>query len=156
MNAMELLTLIQDLLDFKDTLAHVVVHVSLLGLVDLLAVVHDHGGPSGKAIRSQARLGNIGLRIVLILLDERIDHMVLLDLLQVGVLAFILDIHFHTGIVVHLRWLLIIEQELGRILATDLSPLVSLLLPSLNLRKDDATCTSTFLAFINDQVSMRI
>ena len=46
MNAMVLLALIQDLLDFEDTLAHVVVHISLLGLVDLFAVIHDHGGPS--------------------------------------------------------------------------------------------------------------
>ena len=46
MNTVELLALIEDLLDFEDTLAHIVVHISLLGLVDLLAVIHDQGSPS--------------------------------------------------------------------------------------------------------------
>ena len=82
--------------------------------------------------------------------------MIFLDFLQKGILALILDIHLHTSVIVHLRWLLIVEQELGRILATDLSPLVSLLLSCFNLREYDATCASAFLAYINDQVSMRI
>ena len=72
--------------------------------------------------------------------------MVFLDFLQVSVLALILNIHLHTCIVVHLRWLLMVEQELGRILA-DLSSLIFLLSPSFHLREDDATCASTFLGY---------
>ena len=72
--------------------------------------------------------------------------MVFLDFLQVSILALILNIHLHTCIVVHLRWLLMVEQELGRILA-DLSSLIFLLSPSFYLRKDDATCASAFLCY---------
>ena len=95
---------------------------------------------------SQPCLCNISLRIVQILLDEGIDHVVFLDFLQVGVLALILDVHLHPCIGVHLRWLLMVEQELGRILA-DLSSLIFLLSPSFHLREDDATGASTFLGY---------
>ena len=95
---------------------------------------------------SQACLCNISLRIVQILLDEGIDHVVFFDFLQVSVLALILDVHLHPCIGVHLRWWLMVEQELGRILA-DLSSLIFLLSPSFHLREDDATCASTFLGY---------
>ena len=144
MDAMEMLALIQYLLNLKYTLTHELIHVPLLRLVHLLAIVHDHRGPSGKAIRSQAFICNISLRVIETLVDERVDHTIFLDFLQVSVLALILNIHLHTCIVTHLGWWLMVEEELGRIFA-DLSPLVSLLPPCFDLRKDDAACTSTFL-----------
>ena len=72
--------------------------------------------------------------------------MVFLDFLQVSILAIILNIHLHTCIVVHLRWLLMVEQELGRILA-DLSSLISLLPSCFHLREDNTTSASTFLGY---------
>jgi hypothetical protein len=146
MDTMEMLALIQYLLNLKYTLTHELIHVPLLRLVHLLAIVHDHRGPSGKAIRSQICFRDISLRVIEILIDEGVDHTIFLDFLQVSVLALILKIHLHTCIVVHLRWWLMVEEELGRILA-DLSSLVSLLPPCFDLRKDDATSAPTFLGY---------
>ena len=78
--------------------------------------------------------------------------MVFLDFLQVGVLALILNIHLHPCICVHLRLWLMVEKELGRILA-DLSSLIFLLSPSFYLRKDDATRASTFVGYIRKHVN---
>ena len=103
LNALEILALIQNLFDLENSLTHVVIHVSLLGAVHLSALIHDHGSPGRETIRSQACLRNIGLRVVLILLNKRVDHVVLLDLLQVSIFARILDVHFHSGVVVHKR-----------------------------------------------------
>ena len=75
--------------------------------------------------------------------------MILFDLLQVCVLARILDVHLHSSVVIHLwRWLMV-ELELG-VFTADLSPLVSSCL--CHLREDNTACTSPFFSYIKQSL----
>ena len=74
--------------------------------------------------------------------------MILFDLLQVCVLARILDVHLHSSVVVHLRRWLMVELELGAFTA-DLSPLVSSCL--CHLREDNTAGTSTFFGYSKER-----
>ena len=84
------------------------------------------------------------MRVIEILIDEGVDHAIFLDFLQVSVLALILKIHLHTGVVIHLRWWLMIELKL-RSFAADL-PLFEFSCLCY-LREDNTARTSAFLCY---------
>lgn len=84
------------------------------------------------------------MRVIEILIDEGVDHAIFLDFLQVSVLALILKIHLHAGVVTHLRWWLMVELELGSF-AADLSLFEFSCLCYLG--EDNTTRASAFLCY---------
>ena len=146
MNALEVLTFVQDLLDLENALAHELIHVPLLRAVDvhLLGLLHRHLSLELRVV--QACLWNTRFQVGLVE-DKGVDPLILFDFLQVSILARILDVHLHASVAIRL-WTVELEVEL---FLTDLSPLVSLLLPGLHLREDDAASASTLLGY-NSQI----